>query len=130
MIRSRSGAIALLFAVFALGLVAGGVGIRMGDRSRAAPSRHPTGREAYFARLTTELDLSASQQDSIRAIVGRNGPAMDSMWQEIRPRFDSVRTAMRAEIRAQLTPGQQQKYTEMLERREREYRARRAENRE
>lgn len=109
--------------------MAGGVGLRTWERSRAAVGRHATGREAYFARLSTELGLTAAQQDSLRAIVRRNEPMMDSMWQEIRPRFDSVRVRMRNEIRAQLTPDQQQKYTEMIERREREYRARRA-NRE
>jgi hypothetical protein len=129
MTRTRAGAIGLLTAIFALGLVAGGVGLRTWERSRAAAGRHSTGREAYFARLSTELGLTTVQQDSLRAIVRRNEPVMDSMWQEIRPRFDSVRVRMRDEIRAQLTPDQQQKYTEMIERREREYRARRA-NRE
>jgi len=130
MIPRRFGAIGLLLAIFALGLVAGGVGLRVLERSRATAGRHPSGREAYFARLTTELDLTAAQQDSLRAIIRRNEPVMDSMWQDIRPRFDSVRITMRNEIRAQLTPDQQRKYTEMLERREREFRARRAANRE
>ena len=84
-----------------------------------------------MARLTEELELSRQQQDSIRAVLDRHRPEMDSMWQEVRPRFDSVRTIMRGEIRTQLTPEQQQKYQQMIERRERESRERKnAENRD
>jgi hypothetical protein len=49
---------------------------------------------------------------------------MDSMWQEVRPRFDSVRAIMRGEIRGQLTSEQQTMYQQMIERREREQRER------
>jgi hypothetical protein len=51
---------------------------------------------------------------------------MDSMWGEVRPRFDSLRTLVRDEIRGQLSPEQATKYQEMIERRNREYRERRA----
>jgi len=49
---------------------------------------------------------------------------MDSMWQEVRPRFDSVRTIIRGEIRSLLSPEQQGKYQQLIERREREQRER------
>jgi hypothetical protein len=74
--------------------------------------------------MTEELKLSTEQQDSIRSVLDRHRPAMDSMWQEVRPRFDSVRAIMRGEIRTQLSSDQQQKYQQMIERREREQRER------
>jgi hypothetical protein len=51
---------------------------------------------------------------------------MDSMWGEVRPRFDSLRTLVRDEIRSQLTPDQAAKYQEMIERRNRDYQERRS----
>jgi hypothetical protein len=50
---------------------------------------------------------------------------MDSMWQEVRPRFDSVRTEMRNEIKAQLSPEQQRLYDELRERKAQENKNRR-----
>jgi Spy/CpxP family protein refolding chaperone len=126
MTRSKLGAVLLLLGVFALGAVAGGVGLRMAEGGKGP--RHG-GREGYIERLTSALDLTAVQQDSIRTILERGEPLMDSLWHDVRPRFDSLRVALRAEIRAQLTPEQQRRYTEMLERRDREYRQRRSNGR-
>ena len=126
MTRSRLAAAGLLLAVFALGALAGGVGVSMAEHGKADAGRRPNGRDSYLTRLTTELDLSGAQRDSIRAIMERNKPAMDSMWGEVRPRFDSLRTLVRDEIRGQLSPEQVTRYNEMIERRNREYRERRA----
>ena len=126
MIRSRLGATGLLLAVFALGALAGGVGVSMAEHGEEDGGTRRNSRESYITRLTTELDLSGAQRDSIRAIMERNKPAMDSMWGEVRPRFDSLRTLVRDEIRSQLTPDQAAKYQEMIERRNREYQERRA----
>ena len=54
-----------------------------------------------------------------------NKPVMDSMWQEVRPRFDSARTVIRSEIRAQLSPEQQQRYEELRQRKSQDNRNRR-----
>ncbi|HEX9164682.1 MAG TPA: hypothetical protein VF862_02140 [Gemmatimonadales bacterium] len=126
MTRSRLGAAGLLAAVFALGALAGGVGVSMAELGGGDGGIRRYSRESYLNRLTTELDLSGVQRDSIRAIMERNKPAMDSMWGEVRPRFDSLRTLVRDEIRRQLNPDQAAKYQEMIERRNREYRERRA----
>lgn len=128
--QSRLRAGGLLVAVFALGAVAGGAGMTWAEHRRADRSRPPRVREGLMTRMTTQLDLSQAQQDSIRDILKRHDPAMDSMWSEVRPRFDSLRAVVRAEIQGQLTPDQQRKYKEMLEQREREYRQRRAANRD
>jgi hypothetical protein len=124
MTRSRLSAAGLLLAVFALGALAGHFGPPAMEHHGAGASRLTRGREGILTRLNSELQLSTTQQDSIRAILQRHEPAMDSMWREVRPRFDSLRDVVRAEIRVQLTPDQQRKYTEMNERRDREYRQR------
>ncbi len=129
MTRSRLTAAVLLLAVFALGALAGHFGSALLAHRAVGASRLAHGREGIVTRLNSELQLSAAQQDSIRAILQHYEPAMDSMWREVRPRFDSLRDVVRAEIRAHLTPDQQRRYTEMNERRDREYRQRRTDAR-
>lgn len=130
MSQSRLKAFGLLLSVFALGAVVGGAGLSWAEHRGAEASRPPRVREGILTRMTAQLDLTQEQQDSIRAILRRHDPAMDSMWSEIRPRFDSLRAVVRGEIQGQLTPDQQRKYKEMLEQREREYRERRAASRD
>ena len=120
--RSRLGAVALLGAAMAFGGLVGGIAVSAAEHRDGGPIAHKHGRDAYMARLTEELRLSTEQQDSIRSVLDRHRPQLDSMWQEVRPRFDSVRAIMRGEIRAQLSTGQQATYQQMIERREREQR--------
>ena len=122
--RSRLGAVALLGAAMAFGGLVGGIAVSAAEHRDGGPIAHKHGRDAYMARLTEELRLSTEQQDSIRSVLDRHRPQMDSMWQEVRPRFDSVRAIMRGEIRAQLSAEQQTMYQQMIERREREQRER------
>ena len=119
--RSRLAALGLLLGALAVGALVGGVGVTMAEHRGVGPGKHRGGRDGYVERLTAELHLSRVQQDSIRAAVERHEPGFDSLWREIRPRFDSLRHGLRAEIRAQLTAEQQQRYAEMLERRDRKY---------
>ena len=107
MTRSRLAAAGLLLAVFALGALAGGVGVSVAEHRRAGVGTQPRGREGMLARPDQRSwSCPGTQQDSIRAILERHEPAMDSMWREVRPRFDSLRGVVRDEIRAQLTPDQ------------------------
>ena len=77
----------------------------------------------YLDHLTRSLDLTPVQQDSVKAVLDRYTPAMDSLMSEIRPRLDTVRTAMRAEIARFLDPRQQKEYEEMRQKHERERKA-------
>src|SRR5688572_16272236 len=104
MTRSRTGALLLLIAAFILGGLVGGAATTLADRGR-----HPR-RPSYVERLTAELALSAAQQDSIQTLLARHQPAMDSLWETIRPQFLSERQAIRNAIGALLTPEQQAKY--------------------
>ena len=122
--RSRLGAVALLGAAMAFGGLVGGIAVSAAEHRGDGPGNHNHGRDGYVARMTEELSLSTAQVDSLRGVLNRHKPEMDSMWQEVRPRFDSVRTIMRGEIRAFLSPEQQGKYLQLIERREREQRER------
>lgn len=121
MTRSRLGASALLAVAFVLGILAGGAATTLADRQDQRPRgdhRQSSGRMSYLDRLTRDLDLSPAQRDSVEAVLDRHQPAMDSLWRELRrsPQVTAEREAMRADIRALLTPEQQEQYTAILQR--------------
>jgi Spy/CpxP family protein refolding chaperone len=109
--KSKFAAVVLLIAVFVAGGAAG-----WGAREGAKPDgRSRRGPEAMVERLTQELNLTAVQRDSIRGIFERHHPEVEALWAEIRPRFDSIKAHVRAEVAAQLTPDQQARYQRLLE---------------
>ena len=101
----------LLVAVFLAGALVGGVVARL---------RPPTmqGRDAngMIRHMTEELDLTPVQQDSIKSVLERWRPVMDSAWAEVRPRIDTVRASIRSDIAAQLSAEQRTKYEAMIKR--------------
>jgi len=112
MTRSRLGAAALLIASFVLGGLVGGAATSVADR-RSHKSRTDRPRPTYVERLGAELGLTDAQKDSVHAVFDRHQPAMDSLWESIRPQFQSERQAIRTQINGLLTPEQQAKYTEL-----------------
>lgn len=104
MTRSRTGAALLLIAAFVLGGLVGGAATTMADRGRHEK------RPSYVERLTVDLELSAAQRDSVQTLLDQHQPAMDSLWEQIRPQFQSERQVIRNAISALLTPDQQAKY--------------------
>lgn len=104
----------LLLAAFTLGVIAGIGGVAL-YRGSTGPGHSP-GPSGYLTRLSKDLDLTPVQRDSVGAILKRFEPGMDSIWQDIRPKFETLRAALRADINAQLTPDQQRRYAELLER--------------
>jgi hypothetical protein len=66
--------------------------------------------------LTKQLKLSGAQQDSIRAVLQRHRPELDSIWHLVHPRMDSLRAIMHREIDAQLSPAQQRRYSRLVRR--------------
>ena len=106
MTRSRSGAALLLLGTFVIGGLIGGALTALADhRAHQRPS--------YVDRLATDLSLDQSQRDSIRAVLERHQPAMDSLWQLIRPQFQSERQLIRNEIGALLSAEQKAKYIQL-----------------
>lgn len=123
MISSARKAAILLVTTFILGALAGAAGMAVAERRNERP-RWERRSDWYLDHLSRNLDLSAAQRDSVGAVLGQYRPVMDSLMQEIRPRLDTVRAAMREAIAAQLSPGQRDKYEEMRKQHEKERQAR------
>lgn len=112
MSRNRVGAFALLLATFVLGGLLGGAATSLADRRTHRHDRRPS----FVDRLNSELVLTATQRDSVQAVLDRHQPAMDSLWQRMRPQFEAERQAIRTEITALLTPEQRVKYAALIQR--------------
>jgi len=112
--KPKLAAVGLLAAVFLAGGLAGWGGHAAAERDDAGMrGRH--GPDAIVAYLSRELDLSTAQRDSVRAIFERHRPETDSLWAQVRPRFDSIKGRMRAEIDAQLTAAQRAKHQRLID---------------
>jgi hypothetical protein len=111
--KSKAWAFGLLAAVFAAGIATGAAVEAIADDDRA-PRRGRRGAEAMVGHLADELDLSPVQRDSVRAILERHRPAFEAAWREMRPRYDSLREQVRAEIAAQLSADQRARYERLL----------------
>ena len=106
--RPTGRALALLAAVFVAGGAAGwGVGSRTA-RSREHGPRDPQERLAYL------LNLSPAQRDSVQAVLERYRDQMQAIWRASRPRVDSLRGIVQAEVYAQLTPVQQDQFRALI----------------
>lgn len=114
--RPRWAAVALLGASFATGTLAGAGAMAIAERHRRPDAHHARGPDRYLEALTGTLHLTPQQRDSVRAVLDRHAPAMDSVWRQVEPRFARLRDAIRLEIRGHLTAGQQEAYTDMLQR--------------
>jgi len=123
--KPKLAAVGLLAAVFVAGGLAGWGGREAVERDDRGMGPGRRGPDAIVSYLSRELDLNAAQRDSIRAIFTRHRPETDALWAQVRPRFDSIKTRMRAEIDAQLTVEQRAKHKQLIDqaehhRRERE----------
>src|SRR5438552_10806756 len=117
--RSKLAAVGLLAAVFLAGGLAGWGGREATNRDDHGRGRGGRGGpDALVAYLSHELELSAAQRDSVRAIIARHRPETDALWGQVRPRFDSIKARMRAEIDAQLTPEQRTRHQQLIDRAE------------
>lgn len=106
-------------ALLALAVIAGGAAGSAFTAHSAACSAGTAAKqpgEGFVSLLTTELALTAAQQDSVRVVLARHNGAMDALWDEIRPRVDSLRGVIRSEIAPHLTAEQQAKFTALTAR--------------
>ena len=129
MIPPRNRAFALLAAVFAAGLLIGGVALMVAAKSGKADfvwqgarrGQGGPGGGGQGGWLARELDLDAATRENVDTIYCRAAVAMESIQVRIRPELDSLfetirpdvearRQQTRAEIRALLAPPQQEKY--------------------
>lgn len=109
---SKLSAVALLAVVFIAGGAAGWFLSESTDRDKRRRGRGP---DAMVAHLTRELKLTPAQADSVRAAFARHRPEIQALWGQVRPRFDSIKAVVRAEIDAQLTPEQRIQHQRLVE---------------
>ena len=106
----RMGAVVLLAATFAVGVVAGRVSSRWGGPEGGSRSgeRRDSGRGGgrFITILQRELNLTPGQRDSVQTILRKWDPAMRAVWDGTRPKFDSLRVLVRADIAQILTADQ------------------------
>ncbi|HET8634064.1 MAG TPA: hypothetical protein VFL88_07940 [Gemmatimonadales bacterium] len=112
MTTPRRNAVVLLLAVFLAGLVVGVGGVAIAERSGVRVVSHEQ-HHGYLEFLSQRLDLTPAQRDSVRSILERHRPTMDSMRAAVAPPFETLRKQIRSEIRAQLTPEQQLKFSDL-----------------
>jgi Spy/CpxP family protein refolding chaperone len=110
--RSKLSAVALLAVVFIAGGAAGWLIHESTEHDRRPRGRGPDAMVAYLGR---ELKLTPAQSDSVRAIFARHRPEIETLWGQVRPRFDSIKAEVRAEIDAQLTPDQRARHQRLVE---------------
>ncbi len=122
--RSKMMATGLLVAAFITGGVVGGAvssawgeGWAQGDN--AAQERLPRNddsgrRRSYGDWLQQELQLTVPQRDSIGAILERRRAEIRRLWQDVGPRFDTLRQDIRDQILGALDEEQQERYQALL----------------
>jgi len=108
----------LLLAGLVGGAVSSAAMIGFGGRRHMGGRGH--GGDPYVEMLARELDLTAAQRDTVRAILDRHRPGMDSIWIDVAPRMKAWREGVRDEIRTHLDSEQQRRYAEYTARRDAE----------
>ena len=70
-----------------------------------------------MARLTSELQLDAAQQDRVKKILDEHRAHLDQVHREAREKFDKEQEELQNAVRGVLHPDQQEKFQGFLERR-------------
>lgn len=122
---SRWKAIGLLLLAGLLGGVAGSGITAWTVGGYHGRGDHRRGSDWYVELLQRELDLSTTQRDSVQAVLERYAAPMEAVWTDMETRIDSLRSAIRADIRVQLSAEQQARYTEVTARLDAERRSHR-----
>jgi Spy/CpxP family protein refolding chaperone len=69
--------------------------------------------ERMLNRLEKKLKLTPEQKEQVSSILNASRQKVDGLHNEVRPRFESIRSETDAQIRAVLTPDQQKGFDEM-----------------
>jgi len=119
--RTRREAALLVFVVFLLGLLVGGVGNHLwGERvwgKQELPVRPgPPSREQVVNDLTRELQLTPDQQKQLGPIIDDTRAQVRALYTPLDAQHEKIRQQGRERIRALLTPEQQPKFDQFMQR--------------
>jgi flagellar biosynthesis chaperone FliJ len=113
---ARKEAAVLVFVVFLLGLLLGGVGNHLWDErvhGQEQVNTKPT-RQQVLDDLTQRLQLTPDQQTKIAAQIDDTRSKWQVLYAPLDAPREQIRQQGRANIRAVLTPDQQSKFDEFL----------------
>lgn len=82
-------------------------------------------RSRMIERFRRELSLTPAQGGKVEKILEETRARIDSIRGEVRPRFEDIRRAADARIRAELTPEQLPKFEKLRQKMEERHRRRR-----
>jgi flagellar biosynthesis chaperone FliJ len=118
--NARLEAAALVFVVFVLGLLLGGVGGHLWDKrvqgngsSAAQINTKPT-RDQVINTLTQRLQLTPDQQRQVTVVIDDTRAKWQAQYAEANAEHEQIRQQARASIRAVLTPDQQSNYDDYM----------------
>lgn len=120
--RTRREAAVLVFVVFLLGLLCGGVGTHLwgqrvwGGRQEMAGHPGPPSRARIVNDFTRELQLTPDQQAKIGSIIDNTRAQVRALYQPLDAQHEQIRQDARARIRAVLTPEQLPKFDSFMQR--------------
>jgi hypothetical protein len=119
--KTRREAALLVFVVFLLGLLVGGVGNhlwgeRVWGKQEVATRPGPPSRAQIVNDLNRELQLTADQQQKIATIIDDTRTQVRALYSPLDPQHDKLRQQGRDRIRAVLTPEQLPKFEEFMQR--------------
>jgi hypothetical protein len=118
MTRTVQGKI-LVFIIFFLGLVAGGLLTRAYETRVEGGSREDSASRARRAQSDMNafhdyLGLDESQREAVKKILGETGKEFSDLRAQTQPQFKAIRERSREKIRAVMTDEQRQKYDEYI----------------
>src|SRR6202162_157624 len=114
--KKRGEAAILVFVVFLLGVLLGGIGNHLwGERvwGKQTTTSQPT-KGQIVGDLTKELQLTPEQQKQLAAIVDDTRAQWRALYSTIEPQHEQIRQQSRDRIRALLTPEQKPKFEEFM----------------
>lgn len=126
---TRGRATVLIIAVFIVGAAFGFALTRVLTDDLLSSKRRPRSTAHIVKWLDRELDLSASQRQTVTIIVDKTLKEMRAVRQAYRPKTSQIEERAKADIRELLTPEQTDRFNRLmakLEKRRQERRARRA----
>jgi hypothetical protein len=97
-------AIAMLVVVFVIGAL---TGLAL-DRARGSRHPEPPPRQELPAEMRRALDLTPDQERRIERILKDNSGRAKDLMDRIMPQLQALKDTIRAEVRAELTPEQQE----------------------
>ena len=118
--KARREAAALMFIVFLLGALLGGVGNhlwaeRVHGQQPVASKTGPT-RDQVVNNMTRTLELTADQQKQFGAIIDNTRSRWQALYAPLDATKEQIRQEGRANIRSILTPDQQLRFDDYMRR--------------